>query len=765
MIGVSLGINYKYMSEHIFDVRGMHCASCSLVISKKLGKIAGVKSAEVNYATEKAKINFSGEKESLEAMNAELEPLGYSLTPKKQNEEDSVEHLDISSTKSAKKRELEILRTKTHFVLPVALLVFFLMMWDIAARSFYFIPNLPISMNFFNTILFILSSIVLFWVGEPFVRGVARFIRFRVANMDTLVGVGTLSAFFYSAVITLLPALRQRIFLPEHTYFDVVLVVIGFVTLGKYLEARSKLRTGEAIEKLLGLQAKTAIVLRGGKEIEVLIDGVRVGDQVIVKPGSKVPVDGIIIEGNTSIDEGMVTGESLPVDKNVGDPVIGATMNKQGYFVFKATKIGADTLLAQIVRFTEEAQGSKAPIQAMADRISAFFVPAVLVLAFLSLLLWLVIGIPILGQQTAVSYAIFSFVGVLIIACPCALGLATPTAIIVGVGKGAERGILIKDADALQRLSAVTTIVFDKTGTITSGIPEVTDVVLFSTKFSEEEVVCLAASVEKKSEHPLAEAIVKYASQKQIGLKAATDFTSEAGVGVRASVEGMKVHIRKPDAKDNSPKIIELQKQGKTVVIVEKNDEAIGCLALSDTVKEGARNAVLKLRKKGISTILLTGDNKLAAHFVAEQVDIATVFAEVTPEQKALKIKELQSEGRAVAMAGDGVNDAPALAVADVGIAMATGTEVAIESAGVTLLRGDILKISEALTLSKATMRIIKQNLFWAFIFNAIGIPLAGGAFDPLFGWLLSPVFAGLAMAFSSVSVVSNSLRLKTKKF
>jgi Cu2+-exporting ATPase/Cu+-exporting ATPase len=753
------------MSEHIFDVRGMHCASCSLVIGKKLRKIPGVTNAEVNYATEKARVDFSPEKTSLQAMNADLQQLGYSLSPvNNQAQADHSQHLGLATTKEIKIRELELLQAKTHFVLPITLLVFVLMMWEIAARTFSFVPNFPVPMGLFTTISLILSSIVLFWIGQPFILGVSRFIRFRVANMDTLVGVGTLTAFLYSATITLLPSLRQRILLPEYTYFDVVLVVIGFVTLGKYLEARSKLRTGEAIEKLVGLQAKTALVLRDGKEVEIPIDQVRVGDHVIVKPGSKIPVDGVMLEGTTAVDEAMVTGESLPVDKKVGDMVIGSTINKQGSIIFKATKIGADTLLSQIVRFVQEAQGSKAPIEALADNISSIFVPVVLGLAFLSMVLWLAIGIPFLGQQIAVSYAITSFVGILIIACPCALGLATPTAIIVGVGKGAEYGILIKDAESLQRLSKVTTVMFDKTGTLTKGVPEVTDVVLLDPQISEPEVIRLAASVEKKSEHPLAEAIVRYAHKKEITFGEVTDFISEAGVGVVANVDGVAVRVRKPSVKDSFAQMTELQKQGKTVVVLEKNNTVLGYIALSDTLKEGIAETIAALRKKGLSIVLLTGDNALAASFIAHQAGISMVFSEVTPQEKALKIKELQSQGQIVAMAGDGVNDAPALAQANVGIAMATGTDVAIESAGVTLLHGDIHKVGEAIMLSKATMRTIKQNLFWAFIFNVIGIPLAGGAFYPLFGWLLSPVFAGLAMAFSSVSVVTNSLRLKTKK-
>ena len=774
------------MANKIFKIKGMHCASCSAIITKKLSKIDGIKNVDVNFATEKARIDFDVEKVNLGKMNNEIGKLGYTISdsdeeykndtdmPNMGKEEhrnmkgmsdmDHSEHLGLSLSKKEKEQELEVQKAKTQFVLPLALFIFFIMMWDITSKAFSFIPNLPIQMELLNIISMILSTVVIFWIGKPFISGVVRFIKYRVANMDTLIGIGTLTAYIYSTVITLFPQIQIAMKLPEYTYFDVVIVVIGFITLGKYLEARSKQRTGEAIEKLLELQAKTALVIRDGVEVEIPISEVVIGDIIIVKPGSKIPVDGRITEGKTSIDESMITGESIPVDKIVGDIVIGATINKQGSFRFEATKVGGETMLAQIIKMVEQAQGSKAPIQAMADKISSIFVPVVLGIAFVTLLVWLFVGIPILGQSIAISYGILSFVGILVIACPCALGLATPTAIIVGVGKGAEHGILIKDAESLELLSKVDTIVLDKTGTITKGKPEVTDVVVLDKAFSENEILKLAGSVEKLSEHPLAQSIADSAIIKNITLVNVTDFISLEGVGVKASIDNKNIYIHKPDVNDSDENIKTLQEQGKTVVVVDVNNNKIGLIALSDTIKEGAKEAISKLHKKGIKVIMLTGDNHLAAKYIAKQVNIDEVISEVLPSEKTGKIKSLQDEGYMVAMAGDGINDAPALVQANVGIAMATGSDIAIESAGIALLHGDIHKISQAIDLSKATMRTIKQNLFWAFIYNIIGIPVAAGLLYPIWGIILNPIFAGLAMAFSSVSVVGNSLRLKAKK-
>ncbi|MBP7134660.1 cadmium-translocating P-type ATPase [Patescibacteria group bacterium] len=762
------------MNTKTFRVRGMHCASCQAIITKKVQALAGVKACDVNFATENATVHMTSGEVPVEQINKELKPLGYQFISQEttnqqgvSGEHDGMDHSDhagINQSKQEKMNELEQQKERVLFVLPIALLVFGLMMWDIAARLFQSIPNLPLPMDWFNVLFFILATITIFWAGKPFIQGAVTFFRYGVANMDSLIGIGTLSAYLYSASITLIPGVRGLLQVPEHTYFDVTIVVIGFVLLGKYLEARSKLHTGEAIEKLLGLQAKTALVIRDGEEREIPVDQVQPGEQIRVKPGMKIPVDGMILEGRTSIDESMMTGESIPVDKREGDAVIGSTINKQGSIIMSATKIGADTVLSQIISMVQRAQGSKAPIQALADRISGVFVPIVLVIAVLSFILWVAIGSSYWGFSTAFSFGLLAFVGVLVIACPCALGLATPTAIIVGVGRGAEYGMLIKDAESLERLSKVTTVVFDKTGTITRGTPDVTDLVTLDAAYDEQSIVILAASLEAYSEHPLAQAIVRRAGA--VPLHSVTDFKAHEGVGIEGVVQGNRMMIRKPLDRNasSSQHVRELQSEGKTVVVVCVEDKEIGLIAISDTVKEGAKDVIRTLHRMGLKTVMLTGDNERTGASIAAQVGIEMVLAEVMPQEKANKIKELQQAGQYVVMVGDGINDAPALVQADVGMAMATGTDVAIESAGMTILGGDITKIPQAITLARLTMRTVRQNLFWAFIYNLIGIPLASGILYPFLGLLLNPVFAGLAMAFSSVSVISNSLRLKTKK-
>ena len=554
----------------------------------------------------------------------------------------------------------------------------------------------------------------------------------------------------------------------DATYYDVAIIVITFITLGKYLEARAKVKTGDAIEKLLTLQAKTALVIRDGKETELPVAEVVHGDLIIVKPAGKIPVDGVITDGSSYVDESMVTGEPMPIRKAAGDSVVAGTLNTSGSFTFKATKVGAETMLAHIIRMVAEAQGSRAPIQALADKISSIFVPAVLVIAFLSLGLWLLIGAGPLGFAQALSFGLVSFVGVLVIACPCALGLATPTAIIVGVGKGAKEGILIKDAATLEKLHKVGVVVVDKTGTITRGKPELTSIRNLSDK-SDDEIVAVLASLENKSEHPIAHAITEYAKERYIAVLPVEQFEMLKGKGISGRVNGIKYFAGNPRAvageqRGSEASTLENEtKEGKTPVVLAAEGKVLAVVMIADAVKPDAVKAVRDLHALGIKVVMLTGDDANTAGYIARQVGIDDVVAEVLPEDKLNKIKELQAQGEIVAMAGDGVNDAPALAQADVGIAMATGTDVAIESAGITLLHGDISKLVKAIRLSKLTMRGIKQNLFWAFAYNIIGIPLASGLFYPVFGWLLSPVFAGAAMALSSVSVVGNSLRLKTK--
>nr|MDP9416242.1 copper-translocating P-type ATPase [Pseudomonadota bacterium] len=569
--------------------------------------------------------------------------------------------------------------------------------------------------------------------------------------------IGTSAAYFYSLAVLLFG-------LAGHVYFETAAVIIALILVGKYLEARAKSQTSAAIRALMGLQAKTARVMRGGQEVEVPISEVRVGEIVLVRPGEKVPVDGVVTSGQSTIDESMLTGESLPVDKKVGDSVTGATINRAGAFQFRATRVGKDTALAHIVRMVQEAQGSKAPVQRLVDQVSAIFVPIVIVIALATFGVWYVAT----GNFTQ---ALIFAVAVLVIACPCALGLATPTAIMVGTGTGAEHGILIKNAEALERASGLNTVVFDKTGTITEGQPAVTDVV---TKGDEAEFLRLAASVERNSEHPLGEAIVRAAHERGVMLAQPQNFEALAGHGVRAHVDGRAVLIGSPRLMreqgialgDLQSAIDRLQGEAKTAVVIAVDDRAAGVIGIADPVKATSPSAIADLKRAGVQVLMLTGDNRRTAEAIAQRVglDPNEVLAEVLPDMKAAEIKRVQDAGRTVAMVGDGINDAPALAQADIGIAMGTGTDVAMETADITLLRGDLRSVAQAITLSKRTMRTIKWNLFWAFIYNVIGIPIAAGLFYPWFGWQLSPMIAAGAMAFSSVFVVTNSLRLRRIK-
>lgn len=766
------------MEAKSFLVKGMHCASCASVISRKIKKLSGVESCEVNYANEKAEIKYDSSKISVEEMNKSVEPLGYGIESVEDMHShhdmnlaseqvvglnnDHSEHTGIGQSKIAKLEELERLRNKVYFVFPISLLVFVLMMWDTLSQFFNNIPNLPIPMQLMNTILFVLASIVLFWIGNQYLRAVVTMIKYRVVNMDSLVGVGTLVAYIYSSLLLLFPFLGARLNLPEHTYFDVTIVVIGFIVLGKYLETKSKLKTGEAIEKLLNLQAKSARVLRNNIEVMVDISEVKVGDVVVVKPGEKIPIDGVVVDGVSTVDESMVSGESMPVDKNKGANVYGATINSQGVLYIKTTKVGSETMLSRIVHLVEQAQGSRAKIQNLVDRVSEIFIPLVIVVAVLAFITWIAVGYFYLGLSVGFSFGLLAFVGVLVIACPCALGLATPTAIIVGVGRGAELGILIKNADSLDRLRKVDTLVFDKTGTITNGKPRVTEIISLDTKYSQDDLLLLAASVENGSSHPLGKAIVDYAKEFKLKLEKVVNFKERVGEGVEGHIGKRKIEVVKPDLnKKNLDAIDKIQTEGKTVVLIVVDGKEVGLIAIGDTLRKGVEETVDKIKRMGIKTVLLTGDNEKAARYIAEKVGIVDVRYEVVPQEKEKIIRELKQGGRVVGMVGDGINDAPALSRADVGIAMATGTDIAIEAADITLLSGDINKVLLAIKLAKQTVLTIKQNLFWAFIYNVIGIPIAAGLIYPIFGVMLSPVYAGMAMALSSVSVVSNSLRLK----
>ena len=761
--------------QKTYKIKGMHCASCASIIERTLKKSGDVESIEVNYGTEKAKVSFDPAKVSPHDLSKHIEPLGYTFeipqtgSEMGMSEDEHAVHLGLNQTKKEKRAELRDMRTKVLSALPLAVFSIIVMAWDIGAKFGAFSDMSQTLYEFIHHLMPIFATYVLFVVGKPYLLGFYRFLRYGKANMDTLIGIGTSVAFVYSFLIAAFEDVLAPFINVHESYYDVTIVVITFITLGKYLEARSKLKTGDAIEELLNLQAKTALVLRNGVETEIPINQVVHGDQIVIKPGAKIPVDGSISEGTSFIDESMVTGEPIPVEKTVGDSVVAGTLNTNSTFTFTATKVGSETLLASIIRMVEDAQGSRAPIQALVDKISSVFVPFVLIFAFLTLGTWLLIGTEYFGFAKALSYGLTTFVGILVIACPCALGLATPTAIIVGVGKGAKEGILIKDAATLEKLHKVDVVVVDKTGTITKGKPELVGLKNHTSR-SDAEIITLLASLEKKSEHPIAHAITEYARSQGNGEKIVQDFEIIKGKGLKGTIDGALYYAGnlKLIADLNLPfddsSIVTETSQGKTPVILATTGAVLATVFVADAIKPEAIEAVRNLHKLGIKTIMLTGDNKRTAEAIAKEVGIDTVVAEVLPHEKLMHVKELQSQGKVVAMAGDGVNDAPALAQADVGIAMGTGTDVAIETAGITLLHGDISKLVKAVRLSKLTMRGIKQNLFWAFIYNLVGIPLAAGVFFPFFGWLLSPVFAGFAMAFSSVSVVANSLRLKAKK-
>lgn len=760
--------------KNTYRVKGMHCASCAGIIERTFKKQKGVKSAEVNYGTETAKVSFDDEKVSPHHLSQAIEPLGYSLIVPTademgMSEDEHAAHLGLKQSKQEKMAEIADMRSKLFAAIPMAAFSIFVMGWDILAVFEYISPPSETLKEFFHHLLPLMATYVLFVVGKPYLLGFYRFLRYGKANMDTLIGIGTSVAYVYSFIIAAFEEPLQAYINVEHSYYDVTIVVITFIALGKYLEARSKVKTGDAIEKLLNLQAKTALVLRNGKEQEVSINQVVHGDLLIVKPGTKIPVDGIITEGTSYIDESMVTGEPMPAEKTEGNTVIAGTINTNSSFTFKATKVGSETLLAHIIKMVKEAQGSKAPIQALADKISSVFVPIVLVISFVTLGVWLFVAPSYMEFSQALSFGLTAFVGILVIACPCALGLATPTAIIVGVGKGAKEGILIKDAATLEKLHKVDTVVVDKTGTITKGKPELVSINNLSNE-SDKDLISLLASLENKSEHPIAHAVTSYAKEKNIKLKTVQAFEIIKGKGLKGKIDGKEyfagnIKLVKDLKLSIDTKSMEQEtSSGKTPVIFMTKKEVLAIVMVADAIKPEAAEAVRNLHRMGIRVVMLTGDDLNTAKAIAKEVGIDDVVAEVLPEDKLKKIQELQKGKRVVAMAGDGVNDAPALAQADVGIAMGTGTDVAIETAGITLLHGDISKLVKAIRLSKLTMRGIKQNLFWAFIYNLVGIPVAAGIFYPMFGWLLSPVFAGLAMAFSSVSVVSNSLRLKAKK-
>ena len=732
------------------QVVGMASDHCAGVIKKVLLDLPGIISAETNFANHKADIEYNETKISPQKMKQTIDAAGYeAILPQKSKEisqEDAVE--------KAKKKELKMLWKKFIFSAVLSGFIF------LGSFGWSFVPA------FLNNyiILFILTTPVLFWGGEQFFRGAYGAAKHKTADMNTLVAVGTFSAWMYSTAVTFFPLFFETSGISLNVYFDTTAIIIALILLGKLLEARAKAGTSEALKKLIGLQAKTALVKDNGTEKEIPISEVQIGDIIIVKPGQKIPVDGKVISGHSFVDESMVTGESMPVSKKEGDSVIGSTLNKSGAFQFRAEKVGDKTMLAQIIRMVEDAQGSKAPIQKMADYISSIFVPVVILVAIITFAVWYFIG-----PSPAFNFALINFVGVLIIACPCALGLATPTAIMVGTGKGAENGILIKNAEALEIAHKINTVIFDKTGTVTQGKPSVTDFEI-EKGWDRTKILAWAGSIENSSEHPLAEAIVNFVKKEKIKLNEIKNFHSTEGKGVQAKINEQNVVIgRKNFLMEKNIRISpvlekkseQLQHAGKTVVFMSVEGKGAAVFAIADTIKSESKEVIADLKKQKITTIMLTGDNKRTAQAIAKELGIDEFIAEVYPADKTNKIKELQKKGRIVAMVGDGINDAPALTQANIGIAMGTGTDIAIESADMTLLAGDIRKVPQAFLLSRKTMRVIKQNLFFSFFYNILGIPIAAGILYPFFGILLSPIIASAAMALSSVSVVTNSLRLK----
>ncbi|HBB02298.1 TPA: heavy metal translocating P-type ATPase [Candidatus Peregrinibacteria bacterium] len=740
-------------------ITGMHCASCANIINRSIKKLDGVSDVNVSYGAEKASVVFDENKLEQNLIIKAIENAGYKA---------EFAELDTSAKKSERQHEqISIYRKKflTGLILSLPMLYFMLL------DFFKVLPGAEILMPYMGIISLILATPVQFIIGYSFYKGMASSLRMKTFNMDSLIAIGTSVAYFYSlfnytyfAIInkSLIGLNGEKI--PE-LYFETAAFLITFVILGKWLEMKAKGKTSDAVKKLVGLQAKTARIIENGVTKDVPIEDVKIGDTILVRPGEKIPVDGKITKGSSAIDESMITGESIPVEKTIGENVIGATINKTGSFEFKAVKIGSDTMLSRIIKMVEDAQGSRAPIQAFADKVSAWFVPAVILVAIVTFLVWF------FALGATLSFSLMAFTAVIVIACPCALGLATPTAIMVGTGKGAQYGILIKGGEPLELTQKITTIIFDKTGTLTKGKPEVTDVLSFSDT-TEKEILSLSASLERSSEHPLAEAIYSHANAQSVRMYEIKDFKAIPGHGISGKIGdktyffGNKKLITshvKLNIKNIEKLLTDKESEGKTVMILSNEKEILGAVAVADTIKKTSREAIFSLKQMGYELYMITGDNHATAKAIASQLGIENVLSEVLPQDKAGEVKKLQNAGKFVAMVGDGINDAPALAQADLGIVMGSGTDVAIETGGIVIVKNDLRDLVTMIQLSKSTMNKIKQNMFFALFYNVIGIPIAARIFIG-FGMVLKPELAGLAMAFSSISVVTNSLLLNNFK-
>lgn len=747
-------LGYGVLSSKVtLHIGGMSCASCAGKIEKALGETPGVLKASVNFATEEASVELIPSADGEQRLKAVIVDLGYKVIEASSGEDllEQKERLRVEEYKALKKKiTVGAILSAIILILTYPGVTGVTRLTGLEGQSWFIVQ-------------FFLALPVQFWCGRQFYVGAIASARHKTTNMNTLIAVGTSAAFLYSMVATFLPSLfTSGGFTPE-AYYDTSAIIIVLILIGRILEAGAKGRTGAAIKKLMGMQARTARVVRDGKELEIPVEDVLPGDIVLVRPGEKIPVDGLVVEGHSTIDESMISGESMPVTKAKGDTVIGATVNGTGAFRFKAMKVGKDTALAQIIRMVEEAQGSKPPIARLADLIASYFVPVVFVIAILTFFVWI-----LFGPAPALTYAMLNFVGVLIIACPCALGLATPTSIMVGTGLGAENGILIKGGEALETAHGLTAIVLDKTGTLTEGRPSVREIVTVK-GFTEKDILFYTASAEKSSEHPLGEAIVREAEARKIKLSKPEKFEALPGKGIRALIKGKEVLLGNKRFMDDTSIDIssleareqELAEEGKTPMYVAIDNKAAGIVSVADKLKKNSKEAVAALRKLGLDVVMITGDNSRTAHAIGREIGLSSVLAEVLPADKAREVKKLQAAGKKVAMVGDGINDAPALAQADIGIAIGTGTDVAMEASDITLIGGDLRAIVTAIALSRATIRNIRQNLFWAFFYNTMLIPLAAGALYPFFGILLNPIFAAAAMGLSSVTVLSNALRLR----